>query len=95
MRDERSMPAVSRKPKISSKCARRPSRSAASANGVPSRSAAKYGEGSLGFVTDQDTFNLVRVQKGMRSRGFESLVLGKLEARLHHMHRVIDEYLFG
>ncbi|APR79832.1 Phenylpropionate dioxygenase [Minicystis rosea] len=52
-----------------------------------------YGQGSLGFVTDQDTFNLVRVQRGMRSRGFDELVLGTAESRLLHMHQVIDEYL--
>jgi len=52
-----------------------------------------YGKGSLGFVTDQDTFNLVRVQRGMQSRGFDALVLGDNERRLRHMHRTIDEYL--
>lgn len=53
----------------------------------------RYGAGSLGFVTDQDTFNLVRVQKGMQSRGFEGLLLGENEMRIRHMHCTIDEYL--
>ena len=35
-----------------------------------------YGQGSLGTVTDQDMYNLVRVQEGLRSAGFEGLVLG-------------------
>jgi phenylpropionate dioxygenase-like ring-hydroxylating dioxygenase large terminal subunit len=52
-----------------------------------------YGRGSLGFVTDQDTFNLVRVQRGMRVSGFEGLLLGENEKRIRHMHRIIDEYL--
>lgn len=52
-----------------------------------------YGKGSLGFVTDQDTFNLVRVQRGMRSSGFDGLVLGENERRIRHMHHTIDEYL--
>ena len=53
----------------------------------------RYGEGSLGFVTDQDTFNLVRVQRGMRSSGFGGLLLGENERRIRHMHRTIDAYL--
>ncbi len=53
----------------------------------------RYGKGSLGFVTDQDTFNLVRVQRGMRSRGFTELVLGENESRIRHMHQTIDTYL--
>lgn len=53
----------------------------------------RYGAGSLGFVTDQDTFNLVRVQKGMQSSGFDALILGNNEIRIRHMHRTIDEYL--
>ena len=54
-----------------------------------------FGEGSLGKVTDQDTFNLVRVQKGMRSSGFDALVLGDNERRIRHMHEVIDQYIRG
>jgi hypothetical protein len=53
----------------------------------------RYGHGSLGFVTDQDTFNLVRVQRGMRSSGFDGLILGENERRIRHMHQAIDEYL--
>ncbi len=62
----------------------------------PSRESGRFGSGgSLGFVTDQDAHNLVRVQRGMRSSGFDRLVLGSLEERLLHMHRVIDAHLFG
>jgi len=53
----------------------------------------RFGEGSLGFVTDQDVFNYVRVQRGMHSSGFRGLVLGAREHRISHMHRVLDRYL--
>jgi phenylpropionate dioxygenase-like ring-hydroxylating dioxygenase large terminal subunit len=52
-----------------------------------------YGSGSLGTVTDQDMFNLVRVQQGMTSRGFEGLVLGDQELLIRHMHDVLDTYI--
>jgi phenylpropionate dioxygenase-like ring-hydroxylating dioxygenase large terminal subunit len=53
----------------------------------------RYGSGSLGFVTDQDTFNLVRVQRGLRSSGFDGMILGDNERRIRHMHQTIDEYI--
>jgi phenylpropionate dioxygenase-like ring-hydroxylating dioxygenase large terminal subunit len=52
-----------------------------------------YGSGSLGTVTDQDMYNLVRVQQGMQSSGFEGLVLGDQEQLIHHMHRTLDTYV--
>jgi phenylpropionate dioxygenase-like ring-hydroxylating dioxygenase large terminal subunit len=52
-----------------------------------------YGQGSLGTVTDQDMFNLVRVQEGMLSAGFEGLVLGEQEQLIRHMHRTLDTYV--
>lgn len=52
-----------------------------------------YGSGSLGTVTDQDMFNLVRVQQGMRSSGLEGLVLGEQERLIEHMHRMLDTYV--
>ncbi|MDQ3034099.1 MAG: aromatic ring-hydroxylating dioxygenase subunit alpha [Myxococcota bacterium] len=61
----------------------------------PTPEVGRFGSGSLGFVTDQDTHNLVRVQRGMQSSGFERLVLGSLERRLAHMHETMDRYLFG
>lgn len=61
----------------------------------PTPEVGRFGTGSLGFVTDQDTHNLVRVQRGMRSSGFDRLVLGSLERRLAHMHETLDHYLFG
>jgi len=48
---------------------------------------------SLGIVLDQDLYNLPRVQAGMRSRGFEGLLLNMQERRIRHFHRVLDEYL--
>jgi hypothetical protein len=52
-----------------------------------------FGKGSLGTVTDQDMFNLVRVQQGVRSSGLESLVLGDQERLIEHMHRMLDTYI--
>jgi phenylpropionate dioxygenase-like ring-hydroxylating dioxygenase large terminal subunit len=53
----------------------------------------QHGAGSLGPVTDQDTNNYVRVQRGMRSVSFERLIVGELELRIRHMHGVLDRYL--
>lgn len=62
----------------------------------PAHESGRFGSGgSLGHVTDQDAHTLVRVQRGMRSRGFDALVLGAMEERILHMHRVLDHYLFG
>ena len=55
----------------------------------------RCGEGSLGPVTDQDTFNYARVQRGMESSAFEKLLLGDQENRVAHMHRALDGYLYG
>jgi phenylpropionate dioxygenase-like ring-hydroxylating dioxygenase large terminal subunit len=49
-----------------------------------------------GEITTQDYENLIRVQAGMRSRGFRGLRLNpRQESNLLHMHRVIDRYLIG
>jgi phenylpropionate dioxygenase-like ring-hydroxylating dioxygenase large terminal subunit len=48
---------------------------------------------SLGVVLDQDLYNLPRVQAGMRSRGFEGLLLNAQERRIRHFHRILDRYL--
>jgi hypothetical protein len=51
-------------------------------------------ERDWGPVTTQDYDNLERVQRGMKSSGFEGLRLNpRQEANLRNMHRVIDEYL--
>lgn len=54
-----------------------------------------FGRGSLGTVTDQDMYNLVRVQQGMRSSGFHGLVVGDQELLIRHMHRMLDAYVPG
>jgi phenylpropionate dioxygenase-like ring-hydroxylating dioxygenase large terminal subunit len=47
-----------------------------------------------GEISNQDYANLVQVQAGMKSRGFESLRLNRRqEGNILHMHRVIDRYL--
>jgi hypothetical protein len=55
----------------------------------------RQGEDSLGEVIDQDLWNLPRVQAGMRSRGFASLLLNGQERRVRHFHRTLDRWLFG
>jgi phenylpropionate dioxygenase-like ring-hydroxylating dioxygenase large terminal subunit len=52
-----------------------------------------YGKGSLGAVTDQDMYNLVRVQVGMRSSGFDGLVLSDQELLISHLHRMLDTFV--
>jgi len=45
-------------------------------------------------VSTQDYENLVKVQAGMHSRGFEGLRLNeRQESNIAHMHRVLDRYL--
>jgi phenylpropionate dioxygenase-like ring-hydroxylating dioxygenase large terminal subunit len=65
--------------------ARRPAR--------PRRVESPAGEGSLGTVNDQDVFNLIRVQRGMVSSGFEGLLVGEHEVCIRHLHQVLDRYL--
>ena len=59
----------------------------------PAHSRFALGKGSLGTVTDQDMFNLVRVQQGMMSAGFEQLVLGEQERLIAHMHATLDTFV--
>lgn len=51
------------------------------------------GEGSLGFVTDQDVVNYAAVQRGLQSSACTGIMLGEQERRVAHMHRVLDGYL--
>ena len=55
----------------------------------------RHGELSLGLVLDQDSYNLPRVQKGMNSRAYPGLLINYRERRIRHMHKTIDDYLFG
>lgn len=55
----------------------------------------KHGEISLGLVLDQDAYNLPRVQKGMNSRGYAGLWINYRERRIRHMHKTLDDYLYG
>ena len=55
----------------------------------------KHGEISLGLGLDQDSYNLPRVQKGMRSRSFKGLLINYRERRIRHMHKVVDDYVYG
>jgi phenylpropionate dioxygenase-like ring-hydroxylating dioxygenase large terminal subunit len=53
----------------------------------------RAGEGSLGTVNDQDIVNLIRVQRGMASSGFDALFTGAHEVCIRHMHAVLDCYI--
>jgi nitrite reductase/ring-hydroxylating ferredoxin subunit len=47
-----------------------------------------------GLITNQDYANMLEVQTGMKTRGFEGLRLNpRQESNVLHMHRVIDSYL--
>ncbi len=50
--------------------------------------------GGLGFVYDQDTFNLDMQQKGFKASKKGAQTLGNYqEVRTRHMHQVLDKYL--
>jgi len=51
-------------------------------------------ERDWGLITNQDYANMLEVQTGMKTRGFEGLRLNpRQEANVLHMHRTIDTYL--
>jgi hypothetical protein len=54
----------------------------------------RHGEISLGPVLDQDAHNLPRVQR-VNSKAFPGTWINDTDGRIRHMHRVIDDYLFG
>jgi phenylpropionate dioxygenase-like ring-hydroxylating dioxygenase large terminal subunit len=57
---------------------------------------ADWTERDWGEITMQDYENLGRVQRGMKSRGFDGLRCNpRQESNILHMHRVIDRYLFA
>ncbi|MCF8710304.1 aromatic ring-hydroxylating oxygenase subunit alpha [Rhizorhapis sp. SPR117] len=47
----------------------------------------------LGLVGYQDYENIIKVQPGMRSKGYEGVVLCEQESRIRHYHTEIDRYL--
>ncbi len=55
----------------------------------------KHGEISIGLTLDQDSYNLPRVQKGLNSRAYKGLLINYRERRIRHMHKTIDDYLYG
>jgi phenylpropionate dioxygenase-like ring-hydroxylating dioxygenase large terminal subunit len=57
---------------------------------------ADWTEHDWGEITTQDYENIARVQRGMKSRGFDGLRCNpRQESNILHMHRVIDRYLYG
>ena len=55
---------------------------------------ADWREHDWGLITTQDYENMLEVQTGMKSRGFDGLRLNpRQEGNVAHMHRVIDRYL--
>ena len=61
----------------------------------PAHTTHKHGEISIGLVLDQDSYNLPRVQKGMNSRAYKGLLINYRERRIRHMHKTIDDYVYG
>ncbi|HET8611375.1 MAG TPA: SRPBCC family protein, partial [Sphingomonas sp.] len=55
----------------------------------------RHGDRSIGQVLDQDAFNLPTVQKGMQSDAFPGLWIGDQELRIRHLHKVLDDYIYG
>jgi phenylpropionate dioxygenase-like ring-hydroxylating dioxygenase large terminal subunit len=56
---------------------------------------ADWTERDWGEITEQDYDNIGRVQRGMKSAGFDGLRLNpRQESNILHMHKVIDRYLF-
>jgi phenylpropionate dioxygenase-like ring-hydroxylating dioxygenase large terminal subunit len=57
---------------------------------------ADWREHDWGEITTQDYENIARVQRGMRSRGFDGLRCNpRQESNVVHMHRVLDRYVYG
>ena len=48
-----------------------------------------------GNLLDEDLYNLPRIQRGMNSRAFESLHLGRQEVRILHFHDTLMRYVEG
>lgn len=46
-----------------------------------------------GNVLDEDLYNLPRIQRGMNSRAFENLHLGRQEVRILHFHDTLMRYI--
>ena len=61
----------------------------------PAHTEHKHGEISIGLTLDQDSYNLPRVQKGLNSRAYKGLLINYRERRIRHMHKTIDDYLYG
>ncbi|MCU1430748.1 MAG: (2Fe-2S)-binding protein [Actinomycetia bacterium] len=56
---------------------------------------ADWTERDWGEITMQDYDNIGRVQRGMKSRGFDGLRCNpRQESNILHMHRVIDRYIY-
>jgi phenylpropionate dioxygenase-like ring-hydroxylating dioxygenase large terminal subunit len=48
---------------------------------------------TAGGLIDEDLYNLPRVQLGLQSGAFRSLVFGEQEVRILHHHKVLDGYI--
>ncbi|MFP6641327.1 MAG: aromatic ring-hydroxylating dioxygenase subunit alpha, partial [Myxococcota bacterium] len=50
--------------------------------------------GALAKVFDQDTFNMIPIQKGLRSAGHKNVTLGRYqETKIRHFHTLLDRYI--
>jgi hypothetical protein len=61
----------------------------------PKHETFKHGEISLGLGLDQDSYNLPRVQKGMKSKAYKGLLINYRERRIRHMHKTLTDYVEG
>jgi hypothetical protein len=52
------------------------------------------GLGSAAMVADQDTNNLMRIQKGLRTTRKPGVTLARYqESRIRHFHNTLDDYM--
>lgn len=52
------------------------------------------GLGSAAMVADQDTNNLMRIQKGLRTTRKPGITLARYqESRIRHFHNTLDDYM--
>ena len=50
--------------------------------------------GGAGMVVDQDTENLIRIQRGLRANKRRTVTLAAYqESRIRHFHETLDHYL--
>ncbi len=59
----------------------------------PPHQAFRFGNGTLGPVSDQDVATGVAIQRNLASGGFQGVILGEREELITHLLKTIDRYL--